>query len=117
MRTPLHITMLCLCAAISSCTSFQIATSRFPGIILEGSYAALLATADVRQIVELGRRLPSIKHPVYRIDMQRPDEADVTSGRTENTGDFQSSFKVRKRDGRWQVMPSSISTNEVIITG
>jgi hypothetical protein len=71
----------------------------------------------VRQIVELGRLLPNIKHPVYRIDMLRPDEAEITSGRTEKTGDYQSSFKVRNRHGGWQVIPSSFSTNEVIITG
>jgi hypothetical protein len=116
MRAPIIVTVW-FCAAITGCTPFQVATSTFPGIILEGPYAARLAAVDVRQIVELGRLLPNIKHPVYRIDMQRPDEADITSGRTENTGDFQSSFKVRKRDGRWQVIPNSLSTNEVIITG
>lgn len=84
---------------------------------MEGPYAAHLTTTDVREIVELGRRLPNIKHPVYRIDMQRPDKAEITSGRTENTGDFQTSFKVRKRDSGWEVIQSSISTNEVIITG
>ncbi len=109
--------MLALCAALTSCTPFQIATSTFPGIILEGPYSGRLTTADVRQIIELGRRLPNIKHPVYRIDMQRPDEAEITSGRTEHTGDYQSSFKVRKRDSGWEVIPRSISTNEVIITG
>jgi hypothetical protein len=108
---------LALCAAVTSCTPFQIATSTFPGIILEGPYSGSLATADVRQIIELGRGLRHIKHPVYRIDMQRPDEAEITSGRTERTGDYQSSFKVRKRNGGWEVIPRSISTNKVIITG
>ena len=111
------IVMLWSCAAITACTPFDIARSTFPGVILEGPNANSLTTADVRQIIELGGRLPNIKHPVYRIDMQRPDEGDITSGRTENTGDFQSSFKVRKRGSRWQVIPGSISTNKVIITG
>lgn len=115
MRAP--IVLLWFCATITACTPFQIASSTFPGIILEGPHSGSLTTADVRQIVELGRQLPNIKHPVYRIDMQRPDEAEITSGRTEHTGDYQSSFKVRNRAGRWQVIPSSISTNEVIITG
>jgi hypothetical protein len=116
MRAPV-IVMLWFCAALAACTPFQIARSTFPGIILEGPYSGSLTTADVRQIVELGRQLPNIKHPVYRIDMQRPGEAEIVSGRTENTGDFQTSFKVRKRDSRWEVIQSSISTNEVIITG
>jgi hypothetical protein len=109
--------MLYLCAAVTSCTSFQVATSTFPGIIMEGPFASHLTTADVRQIVELGRRLPKIKHPVYRIDMQGPDEAEITSGRTQQTGDLQTSFKVRKGERGWEVIRGSITTNEVVITG
>jgi hypothetical protein len=117
MRAPVRIVMLWCCAAITSCTPFQMATYTFPGIILEGPYSASLTTADVRQILELGRNLPNIKHPVYRIDVQHPGEAEITSGRTENTGDSQTTFTVRKGGAGWKVIQSSISTREVIITG
>jgi len=113
----LILASLWLCAAFTSCTSFQIATYKFPGIILEGPSSASLTAADVQQIFDLGRHLPNINHPVYRIEVKHPGEAEVTSGQAENTGDSQTTFTVHKEDAIWKVKPGSISTREVIITG
>jgi hypothetical protein len=83
---------------------------------LDGPHEAELTTSDVRQIIELSYSRSDIRQPIYRIYMEAPDQADVSGGRPQNTGDPVTGFKVRKRDGHWTIVPGSVYQTEVIIT-
>jgi len=87
----------------------------YPTMGFTGSYAKQLTLDDVRQIVSLARNNPKIVKPVQRIVIDRPDEAEVNSGPEENFA-LGTTFKVRKKNGRWMIIEKSINTGETIIT-
>ena len=71
---------------------------------------------DINQLAELARAPPDILKPLDQIEVQRPDEAYVKTGRPEHTGEKMTTFSARKKGGRWFIVPGSINTGEAIIT-
>jgi len=71
---------------------------------------------DIHQLVELARARPEILKQLDQIEVQRPDEAYVKSGRPDHTGEKMTTFSARKKGGRWFIVPGSVNTGEAIIT-
>ena len=83
---------------------------------LNGTDSIPVTKEDVRQMIELSYSRRDIRQPIYRIDMEAPDQADVSGGRPQNSGDPVTGFKVQKRNGRWEIIEGSVYQTEVIIT-
>ncbi len=88
---------------------------RFPAVELAGRHRNELKVEDVARIVELARQRTDIRKPVYQIDAEFADIAHVRSGRPDKVGDFFTSFDVRKRNGRWDIIESSVHTGPVAV--
>jgi hypothetical protein len=110
---------LCL-LLLAGCESSPYAVSNairfaYPSLGFAGAYTRQLTVDDVRQIVELARSNRTIIKPVQQIIVNKPGEAEVSSGPWE-TGKLGTTFEVRKESGRWIIVPGSINTGESIIT-
>gem|GEM_PF-2491108 len=110
----------CVAAILLSCQSEPYAVSNairfaFPSMGFAGRYTAQLTVSDVRQIVELAHHDSRIVKPVYQIVMNKPDEAEVNSG-PEVNGALNTSFNVRKENGRWILIEKSINTGQAFLT-
>jgi len=118
-----RLTGLFVAAAFVGCASPWYPVSQeirwaYPSMGFAGSYCKQLTVDDVRQIVRLARNRADILKPVDQIVMEkRPDEAEINSGNPRESGDPGTSFKVRKRNGRWMIIERSIDTGPGIITG
>src|SRR5947209_21629 len=77
------------------------------------------ALDDSRELRQLVQARPDILKPLDRIEMQRADEAHITSG--SNTWDDKhprsTTFTARKKNGRWYIVPGTVDTFGVVITG
>ena len=108
-------------AMLTCCTSgfYHVQTAirfRYPTLDIFGAAAGQMTLDDINQLVELARARPDILKPLDQIEVQRPDEALIKSGRPENTGEKMTTFSARKKGGLWFVVPGSVNTGEAIIT-
>jgi hypothetical protein len=88
---------------------------RYPNFDLYGDYAYQWTLDDVRQVLQLVAARSDIQHPIYQVEAQKPDQARVISGHAQNNGDLQTEFLIRKRQGHWTIIETSINTSPVII--
>ena len=104
-----------LAALLMGCTIGTL----YPRLDVSGAAASQLTLDDIRELRQLVQARPDILKPLDRIEMQRADEAHITSG--SNTWDDKhprsTSFIARKKNGRWYIVPGTVDTREVIITG
>jgi hypothetical protein len=106
---------------LSCCTSgfYHVQTAirfRYPTLDIVGAAASQMTLDDINQLVELAGARPDILKPLDQIEVQRPDEAFIKSGRPEKTGEKGTTFSARKKGGRWFIVPGSVNTGEAIIT-
>src|SRR5947209_3203942 len=108
------ISLLCTMAC---CVSPHVAAVlTFPRPNVYGPYAEQLSAEETLQIAELPWGRKDIRKPVRDIYMARPDEANVTSGRATESREKMTAFKVRKANGRWQIVKGSIEEFEALFT-
>ena len=114
MKSSLGLTVTTVSTALllSACASLQFVNSEFPNIQVTGD----LTVEDVRQITELARNQPSIRKPIYQINVTGVGRAEVSGGRPQETGDLATGFKVRKDNGRWKIIEGSIYQGKVVVT-
>ena len=94
-------------ATLGSCLSLETeAKLRFPYIDIGGIYPNTLSIDDIRDIIALARSRPDIKQPVDQITSERTREAHVSSGKARENGDINTTFDVRKENGRWKIIAS-----------
>ena len=116
-----RIIVLLLCGAVilTSCAeSYEPKTSvkfRFPSMDFAGRYRRDLTVDDVRQIIELAQQRPNISKPVYQIEADSLNHANVSSGQSQEIGDVFTEFQVEKSNGRWKIVKDSINTGPVAI--
>jgi len=118
---PRVLTLALVLAALTCCTSgfYHVQTAirfRYPTLDIFGAAASQMTLDDIDQLVELARARSDILKPLDQIEVQRPDEAFIKSGRPEHTGQKMTTFSARKKAGRWFIVPGSINTGEAIIT-
>ena len=99
----------------TSCVSPHTAALTFPRPQVSGLYAARLTKEDVEQITEIPFLHPNIRQPVQSIDVQRPDQAKVTSYRQTGTVNEATEFKAEKKNGRWTLIEASVIQKEIWI--
>jgi hypothetical protein len=113
------VLLLCGAGVLTSCAdSYEPKTSvkfSFPYVDFAGRYRRDLTVDDVRQILALARAQPNIRKPVYQIEADSPNHANVSSGRSHEIGDVFTEFQVEKSNGRWKIVKSSIKTGPVAI--
>lgn len=108
-------------AGLTCCTSgfYHVQTAirfRYPTLDIFGGAASQMTLDDIDQLVELARGRPDILKPLDQIEVQRPDEAYIKSGRPEHTGEKMTTFSARKKEQDWLIVPGSVNTGEAIIT-
>ncbi|MGC1323879.1 MAG: hypothetical protein WA849_16990 [Candidatus Udaeobacter sp.] len=118
---PRVLTLALVLAALTCCTSgfYHIQTAirfRHPTLDIFGAASSQMTLDDIDQLVELARARPDILKPLDQIEVQRPDEAFIKSGRADHIGQKMTTFSARKKAGRWSIVPGSINTGEAIIT-
>ena len=111
MQRTLVRVVACCCIALvmSACMSF-------PPIRDSDGRAVKLPWSDLAQINRLVAGRQDIRRPIDRIRMLSADRAEVSSGRTERTGDPETVFTIRKRNGRWFIEEGSVRQTTVAIT-
>jgi hypothetical protein len=108
-------------AALVSCTSgfYHVQTAirfSYPNIDIFGPFAKDWVVADVREIVALAKARSNIRKPIDQIEVDQRDHANVKSGNPQNQGDPLTTFKVRRQNGHWMIVPGTVSTGPAIIT-
>ena len=88
----------------------------FPHVHDNDGRAVRLPWSDIAQINRLAASRKDIRQPITQIRMLRPDRAEVTSGRTDKTGDPVTGFTIRKRAGQWSIEEGSVYQTTVVIT-
>jgi Tfp pilus assembly protein PilP len=107
---------------LAACTSgfYHVQTAitfRYPTLQITGAGASSLTLDDVNQWTALARARSDILKPLFQVEVPRPDEASVKSGRPlDDPKQRMTVFDLRKKDGRWFIVPSSVRTVESIIT-
>jgi hypothetical protein len=108
MLHPILIALL-----FTSCVSPRMAAVlTFPRPQVDGPYAGTLTVDEMVEIAALPYGHEDIRKPVYSIYMEHPHQADVTSGRLMDTEDKVTFFKVRKVNGKWIIITSSVHDNK-----
>jgi len=118
---PRVLALALVLAALTCCTSgfYHVQTVirfRYPTLDIFGAAASQMTLDDIDQLVELARDRPDILKPLDQIEVQRPNEAYIKTGRPEHTGEKGTTFFAQKKAGRWFIVPGSVHTGEAIIT-
>jgi hypothetical protein len=93
---------------VTSCINRAMTLSLMhPGLTIEGAYEKTLTSQDIDEIVAVSAQR-DIRQPLDVIRSVAPSVAEVESGGPEKTGDPTTSFKVKKMNGHWSVVPKSI---------
>jgi Tfp pilus assembly protein PilP len=107
---------------LTGCTSgfYHVQTAitfRYPTLDITGAGASSITLDDVNQWTESARARSDILKPVFQVEVMRPDEAFVKSGRPlDDPNQRMTVFDLRKKDGRCFIVPSSVRTVRGIIT-
>lgn len=117
----LAVAIWALATGVTSCASgpYHVQTAirfRYPAIDIYGPGAKSWTVVDVRQIVELARARTDIEKPLDQIEVYRADRAYVKSGNPQNQGDPLTTFEVQRQNGRWFIIPTTVSTGPAIIS-
>jgi len=88
---------------------------RYPIFDLYGDYAYQWTLDDVRQVLQLVAFRSDIQHLIYQVEAQKHDQPRVITGHAQNNGDLQTEFLIKKRQGHWTIIETSINTGPVII--
>ena len=105
----LAVTAVSTALLLSACASSQFVNSEFPNIQVTGD----LTVEDLRQITALARNQPSIRKPIYRINVRVLAARGAAEGQQE-TGDLATGFKVRKDNGRWKIIEAHVYQGKVV---
>ena len=99
-----------------SCGVLAMLSSCATPLDFSGPYSAGLSHSDVQQIKLLVAQRPNIGQPIFRIWVDRPNNALVQAGRDSYVGDVFSEFRVAKKHGRWQIA-SKVTEARILVTG
>lgn len=88
----------------TSCASSLPLNYYTPGIQIAGDFTV----DDIRQITQLARSRPDIRKPVYEIRATGIGRAEATGGKIDDAPTPVTVFKVRKDNGRWQIIKGSV---------
>ena len=109
MRAHTAALMMFAAATLTSCTSYVSPE-------ISGPYAARLTREDIQQIAALPFSRSGIHRGVHGIYANKPNEVGVQSAQPQWPRDTIVSFRARKKDGRWVIVPGSVETMQMIPT-
>src|SRR6202043_1483200 len=77
-------------------------STRYPTLGVSGPAASQLTLDDIRELKELARSRSDILKPLDDIEVVRPDEVHISSGRPwQRSPQMETKFNARKKNGRW----------------